>query len=71
MNPIRSEIPLLEGERWWGGAGGDGERQPYGAGDSPRVDLRTAGFTSSPLLVSWKKRVWNPFGISLANVIAV
>ena len=65
MNPIRSEIPLLEGERWWGGAGGDGERQPYGAGDSPRVDLRTAGFTSSPLLVSSRGRyVWSerPFG---------
>ena len=65
MNPIRSEIPLLKGERWWGGAGGDGERQPYGADDSPRVDLRTAGFTSSPLLVSSRGRyVWSerPFG---------
>ncbi|MBQ3811786.1 MAG: glycoside hydrolase [Kiritimatiellae bacterium] len=65
MNPIRSEIPLLEGERWWGGAGGAGERQPYGAGDSPRIDLRTAGFTSSPLLVSSCGRyVWSekPFG---------
>ena len=65
MKPFLSEIPLLEGERWWGGAGGDGQNQPYGAGDSPRVDLRTAGFTSSPLLVSSRGRfVWSekPFG---------
>lgn len=60
-----SEIPLLPGERWWGGAGGDGQNQPYGRGDTPRVDLRTAGFTSSPLLVSSSGRyVWSerPFG---------
>ena len=65
MDPILSEIPLLPGERWWGGAGGDGQNQPYGAGDSPRIDLRTAGFTSSPLLVSSCGRfVWSerPFG---------
>ena len=65
MGPFLSSIPLLDGERWWGGAGGDGQSQPYGAGDSPRVDLRTAGFTSSPLLVSSRGRyVWSerPFG---------
>ena len=60
-----SEIPLREGERWWGGGGGDGHNQPYGAGDSKRVDLRSHGNTSSPLLVSSCGRyVWSekPFG---------
>ena len=37
--PVVSEILLLEGERWWGGAGGDGQNQPYGAADSRRIDL--------------------------------
>ncbi|MBQ7667306.1 MAG: glycoside hydrolase [Kiritimatiellae bacterium] len=65
-NPKRiSRIALLDGERWWGGGGGDGQRQPYGGGDSPRVDLRVHGNTSSPLLVSSRGRyVWSekPFG---------
>ena len=62
---VISEIPLREGERWWGGGGGDGHNQPYGAGDSKRVDLRSHGNTSSPLLVSSCGRyVWSekPFG---------
>lgn len=50
-------IPLLPGEKWWGGAGGSGERQPYCAGgDAKRYDLTVAGHTSSPLLVSTKGR---------------
>ena len=58
--PIVSEIPLHEGERWWGGAGGDGQNQPYGAADSRRIDLRRHGHTSSPLLVSSCGRyVWS------------
>ena len=60
-----SEIPLLPGERWWGGGGGDGQNQPYGGGDSPRVDLRVHGNTSSPLLVSSRGlylRSERPFG---------
>ncbi len=63
--PVVSEIPLLEGERWWGGAGGDGQNQPYGAADGRRIDLRRHGHTSSPLLVSSCGRyVWSekPFG---------
>ena len=63
--PVVSEIPLLPGERWWGGGGGDGHNQPYGAGDSKRVNLRTHGNTSAPLLVSSCGRyVWSekPFG---------
>ena len=62
---IVSEIPLLEGERWWGGGGADGQSQPYGASDSRRIDLGGHGNTSSPLLVSSCGRyVWSekPFG---------
>ncbi len=65
MKPFFSDIPLLPGERWWGGGGGDGQNQPYGAGDSARLDLRVHGNTSSPLLVSSCGRyVWSekPFG---------
>ena len=65
MKTHLSDIPLLDGERWWGGGGGDGQNQPYGDGDSPRIDLRTHGCTSSPLLVSSRGRyVWSekPFG---------
>ena len=55
-----SEIPLLPDERWWGGGGGDGQNQPYGAGDSARIDLRVHGNTSSPLPVSSCGRyVWS------------
>ena len=63
--PFVSEIPLLPGERWWGGGGGDGHNQPYGIGDSKRVNLRTHGNTSAPLLISSCGRyVWSekPFG---------
>ena len=60
-----NEIQVLDGERWWGGGGGDGQSQPYGAGDSRHIDLRTHGNTSSPLLVSsFGRYVWSekPFG---------
>jgi len=51
------DIALLPGEKWWGGAGGSGERQPYCAGgDTRRYDLSVAGHTSSPLLISTKGR---------------
>ena len=57
---LEGEIPLLDGERWWGGGGGDGQSQPYGAGNSRRIDLRTHGNASSPLLVSSCGRyVWS------------
>jgi len=67
---VTTEIPVLEGERWWGGGGGDGHNQPYGAADSRRIDLRTHGNTSSPLLVSSCGRyVWSekPFGYVFRN----
>ena len=67
MQPFLSDISLLPGERWWGGGGGDGQNQPYGAGDSARIDLRVHGNTSSPLLVSSCGRyVWSekPFGFA-------
>ena len=57
---FKTEIPLLDGERWWGGGGGDGHNQPYGAANSRRIDLRSHGATSSPLLVSSCGRyVWS------------
>ena len=65
MQKYISDIPLFDGERWWGGGGGDGQNQPYGAGDSARIDLRVHGNTSSPLLVSSCGRyIWSekPFG---------
>ena len=63
--PFTSTVEMLPGERWWGGGGGDGQNQPYGAADSRRIDLRIHGNTSSPLLVSSCGRyVWSekPFG---------
>ena len=68
--PFRTEIPLLKGECWWGGGGSDGQNQPYGAVNSHRVDLRTRGATSSPLLISSLGRyVWSekPFGYVFKN----
>ena len=65
------EIPLAPGEKWWGGAGGSGEHQPYSAAkNTPRYDLRLAGNTSSPLLVSTAGRyVWSemPFAYLFTN----
>ena len=64
-------VPLLPGEKWWGGAGGDGQNQPYcGAVSSRVIDLRYAGDTSSPLLVSSAGRfVWSekPFSYCFTN----
>ena len=57
---VQSVIELLPGEVWWGGGGGDGQNQPYGEGDSRRIDGRWHGHTSSPLLVSSCGRyVWS------------
>ena len=71
VSAFESVIPLLEGEKWWGGAGGSGERQPYGGETaSSRYDLRIAGHTSSPLLVSTRGRyLWSekPFAYRFAN----
>lgn len=36
---FKNSIPLLPGEVWWGGGGGDGQNQPYGLKDSRRDDL--------------------------------
>ena len=57
---FKNEIALLPGEVWWGGGGGDGQNQPYGAKDSRRINLRRSGATASPLLVSSAGRyVWS------------
>ena len=64
-------VALKPGEKWWGGAGGAGERQPYTAeAASKRYDLRVAGHTSSPLLVSTAGRyLWaeKPFAYQFTN----
>ncbi len=64
-------LPLLPEEKWWGGAGGDGQNQPYGATSSTRMmDLRVHGNTSAPLLVSSRGRfVWceRPFAYQFTN----
>ena len=55
-----SAVDLLPGEVWWGGGGGDGHNQPYGKGDSKRINLHTCGSTSSPLLISSRGRyIWS------------
>lgn len=54
---VTNLVALLPGERWWGGGGGDGQNQPYGGGVSARIDLRTHGNVSAPLLVSSAGRV--------------
>ncbi len=62
---MQKEIALSSNERLWGGAGGDGQNQPYGAGDTRRIDLRTHGNFSAPLLLSSSGRyIWSekPFG---------
>ncbi|MGN0852631.1 MAG: glycoside hydrolase family 31 protein [Kiritimatiellia bacterium] len=53
-------IALLPGEKWWGGAGADGQSQPYsGERNSREKNLNVHGSTSSPLLVSTCGRyVW-------------
>lgn len=58
MNPV--EIPLLDGEFWWGGACQDGSQMPFGRTAYSR-DLRTGhgGNQAAPLLVSSRGRyVW-------------
>ena len=67
---FKSAIPLLTGEVWWGGGGGDGQNQPYGAKNSRLINLRRNGNTSSPLLVSSAGRyVWSekPFAYQFTN----
>lgn len=65
----RLEIPLLEGERWWGGAVADGQAMPFGRRPHHRDLATNAGFVddpmdganqSAPLLVSSRGRyVWS------------
>jgi alpha-glucosidase (family GH31 glycosyl hydrolase) len=64
-------LPLLPGERWWGGAVADGQRMPFGATVHRRNLATSAGFLlpgddthgcnqSAPLLVSNRGRyVWS------------
>ncbi len=69
-------LPLLEGERWWGGAVADGTHQPFGARPHARDLATNAGFVDdpmggsnqhAPLLVSSRGRaVWSdePFAFA-------
>ena len=53
---FKSEIALLPGEVWWGGGGGDGQNQPYGAKDSRRIYLRCSGAMTSARNTSAPRR---------------
>jgi alpha-glucosidase (family GH31 glycosyl hydrolase) len=65
----RLELPLLAGEKWWGGAVADGQAMPMGASPHRRNLATSAGFLdddtaganqSAPLLVSSRGRyVWS------------
>lgn len=71
INAQTLTIPLLPKERWWGGAGGDGQHQPYtDATISRLIDLNIDGNTSSPLLISSAGRfLWSekPFAYQFSN----
>ncbi|MEC0243690.1 hypothetical protein P4H66_28175 [Paenibacillus dokdonensis] len=63
-------IPMLSGERWWGGRAADGMSMPYGM-DAFEADLiETLGMNqAAPLLLSSKGRyVWSeePFAFSFS-----
>lgn len=72
-------IPLLEGERWWGGSVCDGAYEPFGNQEFTRnlstwhqesMKLPEASNQSAPLLLSTHGRyIWceNPFSFTFAN----
>lgn len=60
-NTNMMNIPLLPGERWWGGRAADGMSMPYGAGPFQADLNETLGANqAAPLLVSSKGRyIWS------------
>lgn len=59
--PYRSNIPVLSGEKWWGGFVAQGSRMPY-LEPTGMLDLSKQGFNNQgvPLLVSNKGRyIWS------------
>ena len=65
-------LPLLEGEHWWGGQDADGRQMPFTAASDYKADLRVyhAGNQAAPLLLSDKGRfVWceEPFAFAFGN----
>jgi alpha-glucosidase len=67
-------IPLLEGEKWWGGRVVDGPLMPFGAGETIERTLRShvrgGANQSQPLLISSAGRyVWNegPFDFAFRD----
>jgi hypothetical protein len=70
-NAVR-RIPLLKGERWWGGLAKHGPSMPFGTGTTYACDLYgdLEGNQGAPLLVSSRGRyVWSeePFGFAFAD----
>jgi len=65
-------LPLLDGERWWGGCDADGAQMPFTAQTSYKADLRVyhAGNQACPILLSDKGRfVWSeePFAFAFED----
>lgn len=77
--PQHLSLPLLSGERWWGGAVADGQLMPFGRQPHRRDLGRSAGITedaragnnqSAPLLVSSRGRfIWSelPFAYDITG----
>ncbi|MEP6561040.1 MAG: glycoside hydrolase family 31 protein [Nakamurella sp.] len=78
MTSTESVLPLLPGERWWGGAVADGTAMPFGAAHHHRDLATNAGYVdepaaganqSAPLLISNQGRyVWSddPFAFTFS-----
>lgn len=71
-DPNVTVITLLEGEKWWGGAINDGDRQPYS--DIKPLDLsrENLGGATAPFLLSSRGRyVWSdrPFSYSFEGPV--
>lgn len=67
-----TEVPLLEGERWWGGKVADGRMMPFSGNSSyhAQLDLHHGANQAAPLLISDRGRyVWcdKAFGFSFPN----
>ena len=69
-NPVKSVIPALEGEKWWGAVLMDGDNQPFVDFSSFDLASECHDGQTTPLLVSSKGRyVWSdrPFVFSFQD----
>ncbi len=67
---VNIEVPLIDGEKWWGGAVNDGIYMPYEDGFSYDMYGDNKGNQAQPLMISTKGRViWSegPFKFSFSN----